>query len=300
MTKQSLINEILSETGLNWAVEKNPIYDVAANPIENFTAITRQDTGEVFGMSKGGGYEILQNEAMVETLVESVSEVDKDTDIVHPWNNSDTLGSVGSFGGGSLKGGAKVFAQCFLPDTYIGKSGVKRYLTILNSHDLTASVAFGFGNQVVCCENTFEMATSELSKIRHTASMAVRIEDAVKSFKKVLKREDQVLDAYDKATRVDLNKSMVQNWVKELFIKDMQKTKEKGVSTRTQNQITSFVQAVDQSIDEQGGNLYALFNGVTRYTNHVVKSSDKAYGLRFGIESKLNDKALTMLELELV
>jgi hypothetical protein len=53
---------------------------------------------------------------------------------------------------------------------------------------------------------------------------------------------------------------------------------------------------IQTSIEEQGETLWALFNGVTRYTNHTTNSKDKDFGLMFGTEAKTNERAYkTML-----
>ena len=55
-------------------------------------------------------------------------------------------------------------------------------------------------------------------------------------------------------------------------------------------------QDIETSIAEQGSTLWALFNGVTRYTNHSTSSKDVDYGLMFGTEAKINERAYnTML-----
>ena len=59
----------------------------------------------------------------------------------------------------------------------------------------------------------------------------------------------------------------------------------------------AFAGDINKSIDEQGETLWALFNGVTRYTNHTTKNKDKDYALMFGSEAETNQRAYdTMLK----
>jgi hypothetical protein len=57
------------------------------------------------------------------------------------------------------------------------------------------------------------------------------------------------------------------------------------------NQMADFAADIDTSIQEQGETLWALFNGVTRYTNHTTKAKDKDFGLMFGTEAQTNQRA---------
>ena len=81
--------------------------------------------------------------------------------------------------------------QIELPDEHIGRSDIKRYITVTNFHDGSGSVGFGTGNQVVCCENTFQKAQLELSKFRHTSSMQQRIDEAVLVINRMLREDDK-------------------------------------------------------------------------------------------------------------
>ena len=63
------------------------------------------------------------------------------------------------------------------------------------------------------------------------------------------------------------------------------------VSTRTKNQMIQFSNDISKSIQEQGETLWALFNGVTRYTNHSTSNKDKDYSLMFGNEAAINQRA---------
>ena len=48
---------------------------------------------------------------------------------------------------------------------------------------------------------------------------------------------------------------------------------------------------IGKSIDEQGETLWALFNAVTRYTNHTTNSKDKDFSLMFGNDAEINQRA---------
>jgi hypothetical protein len=291
LSREEIIFEVLQATGLNWSVKTEKLVgQTSGEVIPDKIRSYRSDNGVYLG-SVGDGYTHLQNSEMVSLIYDSGKEVfNSKLELKHPWNNSETLGSFGNMGGGSLKGGSRVFTQLELPSLYIGKSNVVRYITGCNAHDGTLSFCFGTGNQVVCCANTFALAIRELAKIKHTASMQQKVDEAVLSLRRVLEFEDKQMETFEIAANRSFNKSHIEDIVKAVFGKSVD-TKSDDVSTRMKNQMSDFANDMNKSIDEQGETLWALFNGVTRYTNHTSKAKDKDFGLMFGTEAGINQRA---------
>jgi len=262
MSKEEIIFEVLQATGLNWTARKENLRTDSGIILPDIYGVIRSDNGGYIG-HVGDRYEFLQNHELIEICYESGKEVfDADLKLKHPWNNAETLGSYGNMGGGSLRGGSRVFVQMELPELKIGRSGINRYITVTNAHDGSISLGFGTSNQVICCQNTFNIANKDVSKIRHTASMQQRIDEAVRSLRSVLEFEDKQMEVYEIA----------------------------------KNQLTTFAADLNQSINEQGETLWALFNGVTRYTNHSTNTKDKDFSLMFGSDAAANQRAFdTML-----
>jgi phage/plasmid-like protein (TIGR03299 family) len=291
LSREEIIFEVLEATGLNWSVRKEPLVTQTSGIIipDKVSAI-RSDNGAYLGIV-GDGYQHLQNSDMVSLIYDSAKEVfDSESEIKHPWNNSETLGSFGNMGGGSLKGGTRVFAQMQLPEKLIGKSGVKRFISGTNGHDGTHGFGFGTSNQVICCANTFAIANRDLAKIKHTASMQQRIDEAVKSLRKVLEFEERQMEVFEIASSRAFDKKHIEDIVLSVFGVKVD-SKSDDISTRMKNQMVDFSGDINQSIQEQGETLWALFNGVTRYTNHTQKTKDKDFGLMFGNEAQINQRA---------
>ena len=291
MSTPEIIFEVLEATGLNWTVSKRPaFYEAEGIPpfveIPGHYATVRSDTGRPLGLVKDR-YEILQNHEMVELVLEAGGHLfDRDKPIKHPWNNADTLGTYGNIAGGSLKHGEVVFCQLELPDAYIGKSYMKRFITIGNMHNGLKSLYMGPGNQVVCCENTFMMAIRDLASIRHTASMKEKAIAMAENLRRVMTIEEKQLEIFDKASKVPFTDEHTRRVLEIAFGKD--KLDSLNPSTRLKNQVKAFGKDLQTSVDEQGDTLWALFNAVTRFTNHTRKAKDKTYSLMFGKDADLN------------
>jgi len=295
LSREEIIFEVLQATGLNWSVKKESLTTESGLVIPDKVAAMRSDNGAFLGVV-GDGYQHLQNAEMVSLVYDAGKEVfNSELELKHPWNNSETLGSYGNMGGGSLKGGTRVFTQLELPTLYIGKSNVNRFISCTNAHDGTLALGFGTSNQVICCKNTFAIANKDLAKIKHTSSMQQKIDEAIKSLRRVLEFEDRQMEVFEIASNKTFDKKHIQDIVLSVFGKSVD-SKTDEVSTRMKNQMSDFSADISQSIDEQGETLWALFNGVTRYTNHTQKTKDKDFGLMFGKEAEINQKAYeTML-----
>lgn len=241
--------EILENTGLNWSVKKEALQSISGKPTGS-NGIFRNDNGLWLG-TVGDRYETFQNSEMVEMIVQASEGIGLSTNR-----------------GGMLFNGKKVYVQMTLPDEFVGKSNVKRHLTALNSHDGTSSIGFGSANTVVVCQNTFFKAYGEVEKIRHTQSMKARVENAIKSLRIALGLDEKLMVNYKRMADEQLNDEIVMRVVKKIFNADID-AKQSEVSTRKQNLIKSFSDSVEKSIEEQGKTIWALFNGVTRYYNHV-------------------------------
>lgn len=298
MSTYEIIFEVLEATGLNWTVEKRPLY-YESGTIPPFIEVpgnystVRSDNGRPLGLVKER-YSILQNHEMVELVLEASGNLFvPDKKIKHPWDNADTLGTYGNIAGGSLKGGEAVFCQIELPEGYIGKSGIRRFITIGNMHTGMKSLNMGPGNQVICCENTFMMAIRELTKIRHTDSMKEKAEILAKNIQTLIIEEERQMEIFDKASKIQFRDEHIRKVMEIAFGKD--KLDATNPSTRLKNQVEAFAKDLQTSVDEQGDTLWGLFNAVTRFTNHTRKTKDKTYSLMFGRDAEINRQASSLL-----
>lgn len=292
LSNEEIIFNVLEATGLNWTAKKESVKTESGLVLPDVYAVTNSKTGAYIG-HVGNQYEFLQNHELVEIALKSGREVfDENLQLTHPWNNAQTLGSFGNMGGGSLREGSRVFVQLELPQLYIGKSGINRFITLTNAHDGSMALGFGTSSQVICCANTFAIANKQVSKIRHTASMQQRIDEAVSNLRKVLEFEDKQMEVFEIASKTAFDKRHIEEIVRSVFKVDVNKA---DVSTRTKNQLTQFAEDINTSIGEQGATLWALFNGVTRYTNHSTRTKDKDYSLMFGSDADANQRAFETL-----
>jgi hypothetical protein len=124
--------------------------------------------------------------------------------------------------------------------------------------------------------------------------MQQRIDEAVMSLRKVLTFEDTQMQVFETASTRRFERQHIADIVSSVFGKNIT-TSAADVSSKTKNNMALFASDIDKSIDEQGETLWALFNAVTRYTNHTSVSRDKDYSLMFGSDAETNERAYQTL-----
>ena len=247
---------LLEKTGLNWEVKKEQ-FTHPTGLITDHYGIFRYNHGDdapidCLGSVKGR-YTPFQNWELADTVVRATEGIGISTDR-----------------GGTLNGGRKVYLQAQLPEEYIGKSGVKRWVTCINSHDGSSSIAFGSTNTVIVCQNTFYRAYKESSRFRHTESAKSRIEIAIQQFQETINADKNLFDTFKRMSEMAPNENLVQAVLNSIFEVDVLKTKSDDISTRKANQMKQFASAYSIERDLEGDTVWGLFNAVTRYTNHIT------------------------------
>ncbi len=254
--------DLLESTGLNWTVKKEELQSLDGKPTESF-GIFKSD-GKWLG-TVGNQYEVFQNHELASTIIQA----------------TDNLGYV-TTRGGSLANNKKVYFQAELPNEFIGKSEVLRWITSLNSHDGTSSIGFGSSNTVVVCQNTFYKAYQGLQKFRHTSSAKERIDRAIIELKVALQNDDKLMTSFKKMADLPLKDEIFAKVLESCFDVSLE-TKASELSTRKKNQLTSINESIVKEIQLEGATIWGLFNGITRYTNHyATKPENKDEYLMIG------------------
>lgn len=244
--------EVLENTKLNWTVRKEQLFTEAGLETDSF-GIFRNDTNDWLG-TVGKQYRPFQNWEMAEALVKSAKELD--LDITR---------------GGALRGGKKIFMQIPLEAHRIGADKIKRYITCLNTHDGTSSIAFGSTNQVVSCSNTFHHAyrSRDMSKFRHSSGSKAKVEEAISDMRVALGLDKELMKKFDAMADISLRDEIFAGVLNRVFDIDLDK-KESEYSTRKLGTVKEVSSAIEREIKEKGSTLWGLFNGITYYTNHVA------------------------------
>lgn len=248
---------LLEKTGLNWTVNKLPLYGPDGQRTSSY-GIFRNESNEHLGTVKGR-YVPMQNHELAETIIDAC----------------DGVGIVASKGG-IFDGGRKVYLQASLPDHAIANTTLKRWITAINSHDGSTSIGFGSTNTNIRCRNTFHAAYSDgaVTKYRHTHSASERIRQAMLQIKQTMAGDQLLMDNFNRMADIKLGEGVVNEVVSRIIKRGFGLKMDEAISTRRKNQLVQLSESIEHEIADQGVTLWGLFNGVTHYTNHKAAPAD--------------------------
>jgi phage/plasmid-like protein (TIGR03299 family) len=284
MSTQEQTFDLLEKTGLNWTVNKLPLYGPNGQKTNSY-GIFRNDSNAHLG-TVGTRYVPYQNYEMAETIIDACLEF-----------------GIEASKGGMFDAGGKVYMQASLPDVIIGRSPLKRYITCLNSHDGTASIGFGSTSTNIVCMNTFHMAYKDgaMTKYRHTESAAERIRHAVKAIKHTMDGDHRLMNDLSRMADIKLTEDAARTMLNGIFKKGFGLDPKDEVSTKRKNQLVSLNNSIERELHDQGVTLWGFFNGITRYTNHVAApaSSKEQYvmdGAGYDLNLAAFDEVMAWIE----
>lgn len=258
MSTQEQTFDLLEKTGLNWTVNKLSLYGPEGQRTSSY-GIFRNDNSAHLG-TVGARYVPYQNYEMAETIIDACSEV-----------------GIQASKGGMFDSGRKVYLQAALPDVVIDRSPLKRFISCINSHDGSGSIAFGSTNTNIVCMNTFHMAYKDgaMTRYRHTTSASERIKQAMVQIKQTMDGDQRLMDNFSRMADIKLTEGIVASVMERIIHKGFGIAPNEEVKTRRKNQLITLSDAMQVEVRDQGETLWGLFNGVTRYTNHVAAPKDK-------------------------
>ena len=277
--------DVMNKFKLNWNVTKLPLFSNLETDIlpTNSFGIFRTDTNEWLG-THGKNYIPLQNFDLINTVLTASQDI-------QDFNLQEVRAGV------FLKG-RKVFIQLPLRSEEIGASKVERWITALNSHDGSTAIAFGSQQTVIICQNTFYRAYRQLNKVRHSLHMNQKLEVMVEDLNASLLLDKLMTDEFKSWIDKPITTNQVDAVLKSIVSLDDTQDLE-DISTRKSNQIKRINESFETEFATQGENLWGLFNGVTRYTNHNMfpnKSQNSLQeSLMLGQAAKINETAFNQI-----
>ena len=270
LEKHYKIEEILIKSDLNWEVAKFPIYYKLPDPhaLEPYLAsksfgIVRLDNHEVLKPRCEDGYTITQNRETISYLMEV----------------------AGHFGweihkAGALGNGGKIWIILALESIDIHGDTIERYVYCQDSHDGSTGLAFGFADRVVHCTNQFfRLYRTAKHKIRHTRNMKARIEEVISILSSTRKEHDRHYEVLRYWHNTHIGPQQIKQLLYHLcgfHVSHVEEDLEENYTKRAFEQYQLLKQCIEEEISLLGETIYALFNGVTRYTTLHMKQTLRA------------------------
>lgn len=287
------IDEAINAFGLNFEVKKTPIFtklEGIEQQIDDKMATYRTDNLNTLGIV-GNRYEVVQNSDQFGVFQEFAKE-----------------GLVSFENGGVFGGGRRTYIQAVLPSTIdinLDRGDIiKKYITIVSSHDGTVSLQAFLSQIRIICTNTFNAAIrsgQHKTKIMHKSGANGKLDEAIQIIQNALEGHKELDEFILASTRTkEFNDREVNKFV-ELMIPAVETGKGKDISTRKINQRQELLENIYSGIGQEvinKNNLYKLWNGVTTWTNNVLaeKAEDSVEFLTYGNAAKINTQAFDLAQ----
>lgn len=277
--------EAIVAGGLNWNVEKKPIYfeNIIAEEggvrrsndvlIPDKFATVRMDKNIPLGVV-GKQYTVLPNKDAFSFLDAVITSKEA---VYH------TVGSLGQ--------GEVIWLLAKLPRSIkvIHDDVVDQYLLLSNSHNGSSAVTVRWTPIRVVCQNTLTASfrnSTHVINIHHTPNMGDKVAEA----RRILGISSEFYDMFGQMAKKMVKKEFVKSVEKDFFDKIGLGEDDTEDSTRKENmkeEISKYiVEGTGNNMKDVRGTVWAAYNGVTYWVDHVknVKASK-----RFGKSNKLQN-----------
>jgi phage/plasmid-like protein (TIGR03299 family) len=259
---------------LNWSVSHRPLFYTRANGSTaewpDRVAVVRDDNEHCLGVVSPD-YETLQNTDLLKLVNPMVEE-----------------GLLTIENMGYLNHGARVFAQARLNQEYtvVGED-YQGYITLLNSHNGSTSVAIGSTMTRVICGNTFTAAYSDISeRYRHSAGVTDRVLESTFVVDYVNGAMKTYAEYVEKIAGARCTGAQFKTFIEEVYQKPVDSMRD------------SFVQQLNNLFYNGKGNegktFYDCFNACTEYASNYSRKtpSGRFQYAQFGQGARVNNRAM--------
>ena len=275
--------EAIKFAGLDYEVEKSPLFTKGAGIIEstngiemidseleisNYFANIRTDNNTVLGVV-GKDYQIVQNREAFSFF-----------DAIVGGNNGILYETAGALGNGE-----RIFITAKLPD-YIrvgnGDDITEKYIFLTTSHDGSGSITAAFTPVRIVCQNTLNASLRNMSnvvRIRHTAGAKQRLEDAHKVMGLANKLSTELESTFNHWAKITVGDNEMKKLIQLALcpnketLNHLQKGSFDDLSTVFKNTVDdAFAYAMiseSQQTETTKGTLFGAYNAVTGYFQNV-------------------------------
>lgn len=272
-------DEILVGNGLDFNISKRPLIDVDGNESGYFGLFNDKSKKCIHTVK--GGYYVAQNAEIVDLVLEGISGFGTDLRVQKA---------------GSLNGGRKVYIQLAITgDTLLNGDTIKRYVTIIDSNDGTASFSTGIGDLTMSCANQFYQFSKLGTKLRHNSSLEAKLKMLPSMLNESLETSFRQAKLYRELAEVEVGEFQVHEIVNKVLGFDKKITSVLDLSeksTRSINKMNELYAQIEIEVADKGLNAWGLHSGVTRFTTHSQsvpkRDNGRSESLMLGSAYKLN------------
>lgn len=289
--------EALEQAHMNWTVELAPLQLADGTTVDSHRATRRSDTGTILGVV-GAQYHVVQNETAFELLDGLVGSKEA---IYHTC--------------GSLDDGARVWILAKLPGELVIAPDdiVDQYLLLANGHNGTQALTVLPTPVRVVCHNTLTIALANAAGsprvyVRHRQSAPAKLEEARRILGIARKTFELAGEQYKALSARQLSSQMLQSYLDAVYpltVADDASPEQRDRARDRQREIHLRIAFLSQEgrgnmLPGVRGTMWAAFNAVTEYIDHVAPiradgtvSERRQESALFGSGAETKARALT-------
>lgn len=177
------------------------------------------------------------------------------------------------------------------PNLKINGCKNEEFLFIGNSFDGTKRFHIGTASNLIRCANQFSSSLKVFSK-KHTSFLNINemeIHQIIKTYKA---KKGIVYESFNGMESVRVDQGVINQLIKEVYTMLGHDSKVAGQKDwRNSPSMLTLQNSIEREIKDLGNNAFALFNGVTWYTTHEMRTNDVVYSHINGTANLINQKA---------
>lgn len=295
LSNPATAEDAIKEAGLNFPVEKKPIFLEDGTKIPNRFATVRTDLNRPLGVVTGR-YEVLQN---TDAFRFFDAVVERDEAVYHS--------------AGVLGKGERIWIMAKMPEhiSISGVDDVNVYVTLLSGHDGKTGV-YGFVHlERIVCNNTLQVAIrqgknmNKFVRFGHRSGIIDRISDGASLLGIVNSYREEMDEIFTTLSAKKINSAYVDEFLSALFPAlpehEIAKRKHTPAFKIQRSQVLEAIETgAGQDMPTAQGTAWGLFNGVTYWIDHVKKgtgddASKKQSSIWFGDGARVRQRAFDLL-----
>jgi len=256
--------EALEISGLNWTVEKQPIFLAGSpEPIEGNVANVRSSDNSVLGIVSDK-YKIIQNEEAFSFMDSIIGEGDFDV----------TYESAGS-----LNHGKKIWLLAHLPATKILDDEIVPYMVFTNSHDGTSAIQVAMTPTRVVCQNTLSISLNEAKRVwsvRHMGNIESKKHEAIATLNLASKYMERMNLTAEEYQQKIVNAEMLNEIIEMVFPLDPLDTERKSRNVNELRNIFTDIYTTTEDIKKFSGSAWGVYNAFADMASHMKSKRQSA------------------------
>ena len=149
---------------------------------------------------------------------------------------------------------------------------IKRYITVIDSHDLSTTLRIGYGDLVMSCQNQFYSFHSAIkNRYRHSTSIKRAMQNLPRLIESAMTSSDVMVKRYQKLYETEAKEEHIHKLVNAVLGYDRVLTDAAELAqkrTVSINRMDDLYDHIEKETAQKGMNFWGLHNGVTSYTTH--------------------------------